>query len=126
MSFLDNTKDFIEKWNVAGEYVDVINNLPPTYNAFTDPISGQEMFPQYFPDPVTEQGTQYAFDRLSDVEKNGMKFVISNFFIYVLIYGLLILDNESQISVFALGSYKSNIDIAYQPMSVIRLNRPLL
>ena len=65
MGFWDSVVDFAEKWQAAGEVVDSLNDLPPTYKNSND----DEYYNQFIPDPVTEEGVQRALDRANEAQE---------------------------------------------------------
>ena len=61
----DQKPSLWERWRAASEYVDAINDLPPTYNI------GEELsFTQMVPDPVSDAVIGMKLQRVKDAEAN--------------------------------------------------------
>lgn len=76
MSLFAKAKQLYQKYKLAKEYVDAINDLPPTYNMgkeisdLCDDIGkGRLNIKQVFPDPVSEETIKRKLDRVNKAEK---------------------------------------------------------
>lgn len=85
MSLLAKAKQLYQKYQVAREYVDAINDLPPTYNRggeindlCDDLGKGGLNMKQVFPDPVSEANIKKKLDRAKKAEKNWKDYCAKN------------------------------------------------
>ena len=85
MNFIAKAKQLYQKYQLAKEYVDAINDLPPTYkseaeiNGFCEDLGkGGLNMKQIFPDPVSQETVKIKLDRANKAEKAWKDFCAKN------------------------------------------------
>ena len=85
MSLLAKAQQWYQKYQLAKEYVDAMNDLPPTYkmggeiNDLCDDLGkGGLNMKQVFPDPVSEETIKRKLDRANKAEKAWKDYCAKN------------------------------------------------
>ena len=80
MNFIAKAKQLYQKYKAAKDYVDAINDLPPTYKSEAEIngfCSGLGM-KQIVPDPVSKETIQRKLDKANKAEKAWKDFCTKN------------------------------------------------
>ena len=85
LPFFKKAQLLYQKYQLAREYVDAINDLPPTYkrgeeiNGYCGDLGKGELgMKQIFPDPVSEYSIKKKLDRANQAEKAWIDFCAKN------------------------------------------------
>jgi hypothetical protein len=65
---MQSASNLAQRYKAASEYINAVNDLPPTYKAFEE-VDLNNCCPQIFPDPATPDHVQRALNRVNAAEQ---------------------------------------------------------